>query len=127
MRYNKESEERGMGFKYFLYFLFGGIITSTVTYFANTSRGLFAAFIGTLPAITISTFLLIYFNAGQPAVLAYAKSLIIMIIPWMVFILSVILLAPKVNFILSLIIGLLLQVVMALLILNGFGAIRFKL
>ena len=115
-----------MGFKYFLYFLFGGIITSAVTYFANTSRGLFAAFIGTLPAITISTFLLIYFNAGQPAVLAYAKSLVIMIIPWMVFILSVILLAPKVNFILSLIIGLLLQVVIALLILNGFGAIRFK-
>ncbi len=116
-----------MGFKYFLYFLFGGVITSAVTYFANTSRGLFAAFIGTLPVITISTFLLIYFNAGQAAVLAYAKGLIIMIVPWMVFILSVIFLAPKTHFIFSLIVGLLLQVVIALLILNGFGSLRFKI
>jgi hypothetical protein len=115
-----------MGFKYFLYFLVGGIITSAVTYFANTSRGLFAAFIGTLPAITISTFILIYLNAGQPAVLAYAKGLIVMIIPWMVFILSVIFLTPRLNFIPSLIVGLLLQVVIALLILNGSGAIRFR-
>jgi len=113
--------------KYFLYFLFGGIITSAVTYFANTSRGLFAAFIGTLPAITISTFLLIYLNAGQAAVLTYAKGLIIMIIPWMVFILSVIFLTPKLNFIVSLAIGLVLQIVIALLILNGFGGIRFRL
>ncbi len=34
-----------MGLKYFLYFLFGGIITSAVTYLANNARGLFAAFI----------------------------------------------------------------------------------
>ena len=115
-----------MALKYFLYFLFGGIITSAVTYFANTSRGLFAAFIGTLPAITISTFLLIYFNAGQAAVLSYARGLVIMIIPWMVFILSVIFLAPRVNFVVSLILGLLLQVVIALLILNGSGGFRFR-
>ncbi len=116
-----------MGLKYFLYFLFGGVITSAVTYFANTSRGLFAAFIGTLPAITISTFLLIYLNAGQAAMLAYARGLVVMIIPWMVFICSVIFLAPKVNFAVSLVIGLLLQIVIALLILNGSGGIRFRL
>lgn len=116
-----------MALKYFLYFLFGGVITSAVTYFANNSRGLFAAFIGTLPAITISTFLLIYFNAGQAAVLSYAKGLVIMVIPWLIFILTVIFLAPRMNFISSLIIGLLLQVVIALLILNGLGSIRFRL
>jgi hypothetical protein len=115
-----------MEFKYFLYFLFGGIITSAVTYFANTSRGLFAAFIGTLPAITISTFLLIYVHSGQAAVLSYARGLIIMIIPWIVFILSVIFLAPKLNFIVSLVVGLLLQIAIALFILHGFGNIRFR-
>src|SRR5512135_3276724 len=89
-----QKEAHTMELKYFLYFLFGGIITSAVTYLANNSKGLLAAFVGTLPIITISTFLLIYFNAGQTAVLAYAKGLIIMIIPWMIFILTVIFLSP---------------------------------
>jgi hypothetical protein len=115
-----------MALKYFIYFLFGGIITSAVTYLATNSRGLFAAFIGTLPVITISTFLLIYFNAGQTAVLSYAKGLVIMIIPWLIFILAVILLAPRMNFIFSLIIGLSLQVVIALLILNRLGSSGFR-
>ena len=114
-----------MELKYFLYFLFGGIITSAVTYLANNAKGLFAAFVGTLPIITISTFLLIYFNTGQDAVLAYAKGLVIMILPWMVFILSVIFLAPKINFLPSLIIGLCFQIVIALLILR-FDKIYFK-
>jgi hypothetical protein len=41
-----------------------------------------------------------------------------MIIPWMIFILTVIFLSPRLNFISSLIIGLVLQVAIALLILN---------
>lgn len=114
-----------MELKYFLYFLFGGIITSAVTYLANNARGLLAAFIGTLPIITISTFLLIYFNTGQDAVLAYAKGLIIMILPWLIFILSVIFFTPRINFLSSLIIGLCLQVVIALIILR-FDNIYFK-
>ncbi len=112
-----------MGIKYFLYFLFGGIITSGVTYLANQSKGLLAAFVGTLPIITISTFLLIYFNAGQDAVLSYAKGLIIMIFPWMIFILSVVFLAPRINFIYSLIIGLFLQIISAFVILTAFNKI----
>ncbi|HXX53415.1 MAG TPA: hypothetical protein VEI28_02465 [Thermodesulfovibrionales bacterium] len=107
-----------MGMKYFLYFFFGGLITSAVTYLANNSKGLLAAFVGTLPIITISTFLLIYFNAGQTAVLAYAKGLIIMIVPWMIFILTVIVLSPRLNFISALSIGIIIQIGLALLILN---------
>ncbi len=115
-----------MEFKYFVYFLFGGVITSAVTYLANHSKSLFAAFIGTLPVITISTFLLIYFNAGQDAVVSYAKGLVIMIIPWMIFICSVIFLAPKTNFISSMIIGVVLQIITALFILR-FDSIFSKL
>ncbi len=107
--------------------MFGGVITSAVTYFANNARGLFAAFIGTLPVITISTFLLIYFSAGQAAVIAYAKGLVIMIIPWLIFIISVILLAPRMSFIFSLLIGLSLQVLIALIILTRFGGLGFKI
>lgn len=115
-----------MELKYFLYFFLGGIITSAATYFANHSKSLLAAFIGTLPIITLSTFILIYFNAGQDAVLAYAKGLIIMILPWMIFIFSVIFLAPKINFTYSLIIGLCLQIIIAVIILR-FDKIYFIL
>lgn len=116
-----------MGLKYFLYFLFGGILTSGITYLANHSKGLLAAFVGTLPIITISTFLLIYLNSGQEAVLYYAKGLIVMIFPWMIFILSVIFLAPRINFIPSLVVGLFLQIVVALLIFALYGKISARL
>lgn len=105
-----------MRIQYFLYFLFGGIITSGVTYLAHQSKGLLAAFVGTLPLITISTFVLIYLHSGQGAVLAYAKGLIIMIFPWMVFILSVIFLMPRIAFIYALVAGLCLQLAAAFLI-----------
>lgn len=110
-----------MELKYILYFIVGGIITSLVTYLANNAKDLFAAFIGTLPVITISTFLMIYINTGQEAVLSYAKGLLIMIVPWIVFILSVILLAPKIRFFYSVMIGLFLQILLALLIMRKFG------
>ena len=110
-----------MHMQYLLYFLFGGIITSGVTYLANQSKGLLAAFVGTLPLITISTFLLIYLNSGQDAVLAYAKGLIVMIFPWMVFILSVIFLIPRTSFIYALLAGLCLQVISAFLIFAASG------
>lgn len=113
--------------KYFFYFLVGGIITSAVTYLANHAKGMIAAFIGTLPIITISTFLLIYFNSGQGSVLAYAKGLIIMIVPWIIFILTVIFLTPRMHFISSLIIGICLQIIIALLILMKFDNSHFGL
>ena len=110
-----------MELKYLLYFIVGGIITSLVTYLANHAKSLLAAFVGTLPVITISTFLLIYFNTGQEAVVSYAKGLLIMIVPWIVFILSVILLAPRIRFFYSLMIGLSLQIILAFLIMRNVG------
>lgn len=112
-----------MEIKYLLYFIFGGIITSGVTYLANHSRGLLAAFVGTLPIITTSTFVLIYLNAGQDAVLSYARGLMVMIFPWMAFVLSVIFLAPNIHFILSVIIGLCLQMALAFFIFTVSGKI----
>lgn len=106
----------GMGWKYLLYFLFGGLLVSGVTYLANQSRGLLAAFIATLPVMTTSTFLLIYFNTGQEAVISYAKGLVVMVFPWLLFVFVVIVLAPRTGFIVSLIAGLCLQVAAALVL-----------
>jgi uncharacterized membrane protein (GlpM family) len=94
-----------MEIKYLLYFLAGGVVVSVVTYFASQAKGLLAAFIANLPVITLITFLMIYSDSGQKAVVSYAEGLIIMLIPWLAYIFSIIFLTKKVGFIPSLIIG----------------------
>ncbi len=109
--------------RYFLYFLLGGTITSTVAYLANNSKGFLAAFIGTLPIASLSTFLIIYFNTGQDAMLSYARGLIIMLFPWVFYVLSVVFLTPRISFFYSLLIGLFLFVLISYFILNRYNLI----
>jgi len=104
--------------KYFFYFLFGGSMTSLAVYLANHSKGFLAAFINTLPITSLSTFLLIYFSTGQDAVLSYARGLVIMLVPWVLYVLSVIILTPRLNIFYSLLIGLTLFVLISLLLLT---------
>jgi hypothetical protein len=111
-----------MELKYIIYFIIGGIIMSLVTYLANSSKELFAAFIATLPVITISTILMIYINTGEGAVIRYAKGLLIMMVPWVVFVATVIILAPRIRLFYSVLVGLLFQVLLALVIMRKFGS-----
>ncbi|MFZ5996377.1 MAG: DUF3147 domain-containing protein [Nitrospirota bacterium] len=103
-----------------MYFLLGGTVTSTVTYLASNSRGSLAAFVGTLPISTLCTFLIIYFNTGQDAVLSYARGLIVMLLPWVAYILTVILLTPRLNLFLSLLIGVSLFILISFVFLNKY-------
>lgn len=107
--------------RYFLYFFLGGTITSVVAYLANNSKGFLAAFINTLPITSVSMFLIIYFSTGQDAVLSYARGLVIMLLPWIFYVLSVIFLTPKISFFYSLLIGLVLFVVISLLLLTRYN------
>jgi uncharacterized membrane protein (GlpM family) len=91
--------------KYILYFLIGGIVISSVTYFASHARGLIAAFIANLPLITMITFLTIYFESGSEPVVSYANSLIIMLFPWLLYIFSIILFTRRIGFLPSLALG----------------------
>lgn len=95
-----------MEFKYILYFLLGGTIVSLVCYFASHLKGLIAAFFANLPVITLVTFIIIYFEAGEKNVVVYAKSLLVMLFPWLIYIFSVIILTPKIGVIPSLLTGL---------------------
>jgi uncharacterized membrane protein (GlpM family) len=94
-----------MEMKYLIYFLVGGIIVSVVTYLASHAKGLQAAFVANLPVITLITFLMIYFESGQKAVISYAKGLIIMLFPWLAYIFSVIFLTGRFGLVTSLAIG----------------------
>ena len=92
---------------------------SIVTYFASHARGLLAAFLANLPVVTMITFLTIYFESGQKAVVSYAEGLIIMLFPWLAYIFSVIFLTKKAGFVPSLIIGISLYLVCAYFIINA--------
>lgn len=92
--------------KYLLYFIIGGTIVSLVTYLASRGQGLFAAFIANLPVITVTTFITVYLTAGSQAVINYAKGLLLMLFPWLFYIICVILLTSKIGFPLALFIGL---------------------
>ena len=107
-----------MEIKYLIYFLIGGTIVSVVTYLASHAKGLLAAFVANLPVITLITFLMIYFESGQGAVISYAKGLIIMLFPWLVYIFSVILLTGRFGLITSLIIGVSLYILTAFFIIG---------
>jgi len=92
--------------KYIFYFLIGGAMVSLITYLAGSAKGLLAAFFANLPIITFITFLTIYADAGEKAVVDYARYLIIMVIPWFAYIFSVIFLTQRIGFIPSLALGL---------------------
>lgn len=91
---------------------------STVTYFASHSRGLVAAFFANLPVITLTTFIMIYFESGRASVVTYAQGLIIMLFPWLAYIFAIIFLTNRAGFIPSLIIGFSLYLLLAYLIIE---------
>jgi uncharacterized membrane protein (GlpM family) len=95
-----------MEIKYIIYFLIGGTVVSLVTYLAASAKGLLAAFFANLPVITFITFLTIYADAGEKAVVDYAKGLLIMLFPWIAYVFSIIFLTQRIGLIPSLAIGL---------------------
>ena len=68
--------------KYTVYFLLGGTIVSVSTYLGSQGRSFLAAFASTFPAITGATFVLIYLNSGNDAIVSYAKNLLWFVPPW---------------------------------------------
>jgi|SRR5208283_270171 len=109
-----------MELKYVLYFLIGGMVISVVTYFASHARPLQAAFIANMPVITLVTFLTIYHEAGQKAIVPYGKGLVMMMLPWFTYIFAIIVLTPRLGFLPSLTTGFTLYVVLALIILKKY-------
>ncbi len=109
-----------MGLKYLFYFLIGGTVVSVVTYYASHSRTLFAAFVANLPVMTVITFLMIYREAGEAAVVPYAKGLLIMLVPWLLFIFTVLIMTPRIGIFPSLLTGFTFYLAIAYLTLKRF-------
>jgi hypothetical protein len=84
--------------KYALYFLLGGTIVSVSTYLGSQGKSFLAAFASTFPAITGATFVLIYLNGGQDAIVGYAKNLLWFVPPWIVYVATMIVGIPRFGF-----------------------------
>ena len=84
--------------KYTLYFLLGGTIVSVSTYLGSQGRSFLAAFASTFPAITGATFVLIYLNSGDDAIVGYARNLLWFVPPWIVYVVFMIAGVPRFGF-----------------------------
>ncbi|MDQ1272283.1 MAG: hypothetical protein QG591_913 [Planctomycetota bacterium] len=98
---------------FILYFILGGTLVSLVTLMGSQGKGLLAAFVATFPTMTIITFILIYNKAGQAATVHYAKGLLFMTPPWIIYVLCLIFLLPRWGFMKSLITGVLTYMILA--------------
>jgi hypothetical protein len=84
--------------KYVVYFLLGGTIVSLSTYLGAQGRPYLAAFASTFPAITGATFVLLYLNGGSDAIVAYAEKLFWFVPPWIVYVMAMIFIVPRLGF-----------------------------
>ena len=109
-----------MALKYLFYFLIGGTVVSVVTYYASNARTLLAAFLANLPVMTLITFLMIYREAGEAAVVPYAKGLLLMLVPWLCYIFTVVFMTSRIGVVPSLLTGLSLYLAIAYFILRRF-------
>ena len=55
-------------------------------------------FRSTFPAITGATFILLYVNGGSDAIVAYAEKLFWFVPPWIIYVLAMIFIVPRLGF-----------------------------
>ena len=84
--------------KYTIYFLLGGTIVSLSTYLGSQGKSFLAAFASTFPAITGATFVLMYLNGENEAIVGYAKNLLWFVPPWIIYVLLMIAGIPRLGF-----------------------------
>jgi uncharacterized membrane protein (GlpM family) len=79
------------------YFVIGGVIVCAVTYFGSHAKGQLAAFIAFLPSISVITLCTIYFASGTQEAVSYAKNMLILLPPWLLYVIGIIFLLPRIG------------------------------
>jgi uncharacterized membrane protein (GlpM family) len=80
-----------------IYFVIGGLTVSITTYFGSRGEGMLAAFAGLFPGITLITFCAIYIHSGSAAVTSYARGTLILLPAWVLYIVGVMYLMPRLG------------------------------
>jgi uncharacterized membrane protein (GlpM family) len=88
-----------------LYFVIGGLVVALVTYFGSQGKSQLAVFIAFLPCTTLITLCTIYFAGGTGAAVSYAKNMLILLPAWVLYVIGVILLLPRLGLVVSLLVS----------------------
>ncbi len=101
-----------------IYFLLGGAVVSLASFFGSHSKGLLAAFISFFPAATVFTITAIYASSGSHAASQYARGMLLMLPPWILYAISLWWFTPKLGLGTALAVGIPVYVIGALLIMG---------
>jgi uncharacterized membrane protein (GlpM family) len=101
-----------------VYFVIGGLTVSVAAYLGSHGKGLIAAFAGLFPGITLITFAAIYLHSGSSAVSNYARGTLILLPAWIVYIVGVMFLTPRVGIAASLASSIAMYLIVAVVILK---------
>ena len=88
-----------------MYFVLGGLVVSLVTYFGSQGKSELAVFIAFLPGTTLITLITIYLAGGTGAAVSYAKSMLILLPAWVLYVLGVIFLLPRLGLVVSMVVS----------------------
>ena len=101
-----------------VYFLIGGIVVSAITYFGSHGKSTLAAFIAMIPCVSVITLCTIYLNSGTAVTVSYAKNMLILLPPWILYVIGVIYLLPRIGLPGSLVVSVAAYVLVSLLIMK---------
>jgi hypothetical protein len=87
------------------YFVIGGLVVSVVTYFGSQGKSQLAVFIAFLPSTTLITLCTIYLAGGTGAAVSYAKNMLILLPAWVLYVVGVLFLLPRLGLVISLLIS----------------------
>jgi uncharacterized membrane protein (GlpM family) len=87
------------------YFIIGGLIVSVVTYFGSQGKSDLAVFIAFFPGTSLITVVTIYLAGGTGATTSYARSMMVLLPAWVLYVLGILFLLPRLGLVLSLVIS----------------------
>ncbi|MGQ9546825.1 MAG: DUF3147 domain-containing protein [Dehalococcoidia bacterium] len=101
-----------------VYFVIGGSVIALAIYLGSHGRSLFAAFIAFFPAVSVITICGIYLASGTQAAVSYTRSMLILLPPWVLYVVAVMLLLPRIGLAWSLVVGIAAYSLVAFLIMR---------
>jgi uncharacterized membrane protein (GlpM family) len=101
-----------------LYFVLGGVIVAAVSYFGSQGKSQVAAFIAFLPSTSLIALCTIYLSSGTQTAVSYAKGMLILLPPWVLYVVSVIVLLPRIGLAATIAVSVAIYLVFAFLIMK---------
>jgi hypothetical protein len=103
------------------YFVIGGLIVSVVTYFGSQGKSDLAVFIAFFPGTSLITVVTIYLAGGTGATHSYARSMLVLLPAWVLYVLGIIFLLPRLG------LGLVLSLVISVAAYAGAALLTMRL